>query len=475
MGFDRHTCLAFLAIMVMGIVPSCGLIYDGEDIIPVEDRHGNIQIGLRISLDEVAAPATKATPEGDYDDGRSTEFENYLDIANARIMFFDSADKFMATFVPTVLRPVEEQNRSKVYELMGTLENPLPSDFKVVIIANWQSYPQDSGLVPGKMSIDDLCASEYSRYAYSAPFTLSTETPIPLFGLKEFSGMTFIEGQMTYLDTIHLLRAMAKVEVSMNADDSVDWNIESVKLRRYNSSAFCAPYGVYTEADYVKGNYDGDYADDIHIVEGVVVDQEIDFVNQDDGRFIIYVPEYRNVAPDGQKASDAADIVVTFDKRVDAEYTIDFKYYRNAPAGARLNQPFDIRRNYYYKFEITKHEEFMDPEISVDIIPYGNVLLIPDYGLTVDDEGNKVDKDKNIVVTGRDGLILIKIATDGSITDRDGKAILLDAAGHYERTDAGTGALLWSIDMVILDQYSRRYSIRDEKGDLIASVYFKKN
>ena len=62
--------------------------------------------------------------------------------------------------------------------------------------------------------------------------------------------MTFTPGMLTHLGTVHLLRAMAKVEVSCKTSG---WTLEKVELLRYNATGYCAPSGVYSQDDYVKG------------------------------------------------------------------------------------------------------------------------------------------------------------------------------------------------------------------------------
>ena len=69
---------------------------------------------------------------------------------------------------------------------------------------------------------------------------------------------------------------------------------------------------------------------------------------------------------------------VRFKETPGKEYTVEFKYYNDPPAGSAVGAPFDIRRNYYYKFSISKTSE---PDLVVEVFPYEQVELDPGFGL----------------------------------------------------------------------------------------------
>lgn len=382
MNIDRYIrcAIATAVLMAAAMLPSCGRDDSRNLAVPAQS---GVSVGFRISLGELGDRTTRA---GGYDDGRSTEFENYIDFLGSDycVMFFDTDNRYLATFRPTDLIPIEDMFNSKYYEAIGKIDwtssESFPSDFKVVIMANWRhSYP--SAPVKGQTTIGDICTSVESRYDYVAPFVLSTDNTIPMYGVKRYEGVSFTPDMLTYLGTICMLRAMAKVEVDF-PDNGKDWTIESVDLHRYNRVGFCAPDKVYDESEYVKGNYDGDYVDEIHIVGDAASDGRLPFRRIADGRYIIYVPEYRNTADGKSRADDAAEIVVKFEERQDKEYTIDFKYYENPPEDCAVGDPFDIRRNYYYRFSISKSIEYdEDLKISIDVDPYDIYDLGPVFGV----------------------------------------------------------------------------------------------
>lgn len=378
MNYDRYIrcAIATVALAATAMLSSCSRDDSQNGAVPAKS---NVSVGFRISLGEPASPSTRSV---EYDDGKSTDYENYIDFRNYCVMFFDKSNRYLAAFKPTDIIPLEDNPlRSRLYEVIGKIDwssdEPFPSDFKVVILANWHSYPSNPTV--GQTTIDDICNCSESRYDYTAPFVLSADNAIPMYGVKLFEGVSFRADMLTYLGTIYMLRSMAKIEVKC---PTKGWTIESVELHRYNRTGFCAPDKVYDESDYVEGEYYSDDSLDIHIVDGVADDGELSFEKLDDGRFVIYVPEYRNTTDGRSKAADASEIRVKFEERQDKDYVIDFKYYENPPANFAIGDWFDIRRNYYYKFSISKADEYDDNlKISIDVDPYDEYTLDPIFGV----------------------------------------------------------------------------------------------
>lgn len=369
-GNIRHRLL--LALILVATAASCSRTADD----PAPARPEGVEVGFRITLDEPTGTRAASQAPAGYDDGRAVEFENYIDLENKnyRIYFFDMQERYITAFVPQQLFPVDGPPfHAKTYEVIGMIERPLPASFNVVVLANWDAYPEP--LVYGQTAIADIRTAESSRYAYTAPFRLSESRLIPMYGVKTCEQRTFIPNMRTDLGTIHLLRAMAKVEVVCA---TAEWTLESVTLDRYNGTGYCAPKDTYRSPE---GDPEMFYTDEVHLV-GDANDAEAKSLQLEEqqpgsGRYVAYVPEYRNVAA-GAGAEDAARLRVRFKERRDKEYTIDFKYYNDPPSGSKTGDPFDIRRNSYYKFTITKAAE---QTIEVDVAWYESRPLDPEFGL----------------------------------------------------------------------------------------------
>ncbi len=373
-SITRSMMQAALMLSVL-LFTACSSQGDEPDS-PQPEMADNVQVGLRISLGGTDA-MTKATPAGDYDSGTATAYENYIDIAgnDYRVLFFDTSNRYLATFVPTKF--VAESNdatTSKTYEVMGKVTGSMPTSFKVVVLANWSSYP--TNLVVGVTTIADVCTGAASRYAYAPGFVPSATQHIPMYGVKQCYNVVFRDKLISDLGSIHLLRAMAKVEVECH---TTGWTLSSVMLNNYNEAGYSAPSDVFSEDDYVRNSYESDYNSNLHVPDGTTKAEQIAFTKVADGKYVIYVPEYRNVDSDGNVLGDASSISVQFAES-ETTYPVHFKYYSSAPSTSAIGRWFDIRRNYDYRFVINKSNEDVDLDISLDLYPYTIYNLEPGFG-----------------------------------------------------------------------------------------------
>ncbi len=355
-------------LAVAAALPSCRTEEPAQPA--AEEVRREVQVGFRLALGETQLQESR----GGYDDGSGTDYENYIDFPHHDycVMFFDTRNRYLAAFRPTDLIPLDEDPlRSRRYDVIGRVDAPLPASFKIVVMANWHDYPRP---VVGRTTIQEICTGGNGRYDYAVPFRLSADRTIPMYGVRLCEGVAFESDKRTYLGTIRLLRAMAKVEVKCV---SKEWTIRSVSMHRYNTAGYCAPDKVYDESDYVGE----EYVKEVHVAEDAAAGGLLEFERLDDGRFLLYVPEYRNTDGSGGRAGDAAEIRVKFDQRQDREYVVDFKYYDNPPEGSAVGDSFDLRRNYYYRFFVDKRPESDEMSASVDVVPYDRYDLGPVFGI----------------------------------------------------------------------------------------------
>ncbi|MDE6126528.1 MAG: FimB/Mfa2 family fimbrial subunit [Muribaculaceae bacterium] len=335
-----------------------------------------LHTGFSVTISDTGGNAAAASrAPGHLGDGYDTGagYENYIDITggNFRFYFFDSSNRLVAPMNVEAVLPTGETATSKTYYVSGETETDIRSTkVKVVALANWPEYPADSDLAPGTTTIADLCSA---RYAFDpARMVPSAENLIPLYGVSPLVTLDFDDANRAEIGTIHLLRAFAKVEVLRNPASSVE--IEAASIVRYNNAGYCAPAGVNSQEDYVHGSYDKDYVASPHIPAGAETNASIPMARTADGSFIAYIPEYRNTEAGGspRPRSGRALIAVRF-KGVTAESdTVEFRDYSGAGGH------FDILRNYWYRFTLAKNLEPM-----VQMVPYNEVSLEPDFGLVI--------------------------------------------------------------------------------------------
>lgn len=332
------------ACLIAGVVASsCSKesLASPDPLLPAE---GVPTLGISLGVEG----ATRATNPGEFEPGSG--YENYLDITgnDYRIYFFDT-DKnyYLATFDP-YLKPAinpEPEEGTYYYTFMGQVPSNVGTRFKLVVAANWGTYPEEKeeaddaegsfSLVKGVTTIEDLTTHADSQFdALATPAEgedwLGPERLIPFYGVRSYDLTDEKYGVNQYIDSegnlkkdvyvdltgdaLPLLRAMARVEVVL---DNAYASFSSVKMSRRNAKGFCAPYSdadgwQFDYTDYYHDyTWDTDFARVPHLVGGKndanAVELEFKKVSSrkenDDKtvtpeKWVAYVPEYINVGTD---------------------------------------------------------------------------------------------------------------------------------------------------------------------------------
>lgn len=386
-----RSAAALLMVAILAVIASACASRDdlgGGDTPVPPAQEVEYQAGFFLTVSNQADPsaqtASSRTPDdGHYDPGEG--WENHIDLTNRnlRVIILDADNRFVRELRDFDIVPYAETPGSKTYHLHCRIaaDQKWEPNFKFMVLANWPSYPV-AGTDPSASDSPLSFTSGYdfalpsnplwtSVYPYN-PEPLSATNLIPLYGVKTCTE-ELVEGHYVSLGTLHLLRALAKVEVVIK-DNDLGWEFETLQLTRHNTTGLCAPTGVLREEDYVKGSYAEDYLSQPFLPEGVTAsDTPVDFLPTDDpDRWCLYVPEYVNAAA----GATPARIRVKFRNSYFGEQFIDFRFYD------RDGRPyFDLLRNNLYRFTITKRSESHDFELEVHVKPYGQVELRPGFGL----------------------------------------------------------------------------------------------
>ncbi len=332
----------FLLVIIGPVLTSC--VYDDGDFSNTSSQETQVGMNLRIPM--------KATNAVGHEVGSAEE--NYVDIQNGnfRIYFFGTDNKFIAKFTPKTIKCTEGSNY-KEYDVEGNVPTELirETSFKMVVLANWNNY-DDTQLIPGTTTIDDLCTADYAQFTYNNSFKLGQSNAwIPFFGVHEYTDVTFIPNGFTQLDSpVWLLRAMAKVELIM---DNTEAECEYVEIQSYNPTGYCAP--KVTDNFPQNGPEWGGIDIPIHLPGGENNDGAItqsrlfDKIEAQDetekDRWVVYIPEYQNKGT-GDKCS-CIKVKLANHKE---PYTIHFANYYNGITDNSDENRFDIQRNHLYRF-----------------------------------------------------------------------------------------------------------------------------
>lgn len=350
---------------------SCSVMEDApereDSKVPAE---GVLSAGFTITLSSNADAARSRVPGylGDgYDAGEG--FENFVNLEDGdyRVMIYSHGDVSicLGEMTGVQINTTSETEFSKTYSIRGIL-NPEISDkiragekLKIAFLANWHGHYENA--VEGK-SLADLSATQIKFNEEMT--TLSEVNDIPLFGITNPIDFRFDENNFANIGKIHLLRAYAKVEVVAAEEGGV---IDRVSLVRHFDRTATAPV-VSTQDDYVHGDYNYDYTATPNVpADAGLRATSLPFVQVDDNRWVIYIPEYDNSRTPGERP----EIKVHFAGYPDDD-TLYFRDYRYTTGSY-----FNIMRNNWYRFTVKKSVYFY---VMVNVMPYISVDLNPGFG-----------------------------------------------------------------------------------------------
>lgn len=395
---DIRSIIATLAVIAGAALSSCSDSASGPDVPDTPETTAQYILGLYVQTGDNAG---SRAPSGDYDPGMG--YENYIDVAGkdfkVAIFTADAANTaddgtLICEATDVKVTPQESGIGSKrwllEFQIPATAHDAIDGhSIKVVMLANWRGkYPE---LTAGSTKLSELFSNS-SAMDYSAGLpgaVLTADDKIAMFGVCQYDNVQLVANWSTILDErLHLLRALAKIEVWDSPESSA--KISSVSLTRYMDKAMPLPAGVTHQNDYVKNDYDKDYGPGPSLPANAVSSGPVSLTQAEDGHYIIYVPEYQNFNNAGVFAEDVRSrLELTYGDGT--KHYVEFAYYKN-PTDPTLDGPqsiidtskgkngyFNILRNYWYQFEITK-----DREVKVQVVPYAEVDLRPGFGLEVD-------------------------------------------------------------------------------------------
>lgn len=455
---------------------------------------------------------SRSSVEDGFEDG--VGFENFIDIYddNYRIYFFGREenkfiDEFKSFLHPSLSQENVNSNDGLVFN--GYLFPEIGTKFKIVVLANWSSYPvvpdadasvdpNSFALVKGSTTIEQLTTHVASQFnALTTPANgsnwLGNGRLMPFYGVRSFdlsqshpdlldNEGKVLPGKIVDLGDypIPLLRAMAKVEVFL---DHPYASFESVEMSRVNNKGYFAPYKeresdnwTFDYSDYYSesGGWSGNYKRGVHLVSNSGVSalsftKVADRIVNEDGsetpeKWIAYMPEYSN------KGENPASIIVKLKQSSvigssgnEDRLRSEFYFTSNGEAPPVGTYASDIERNNIYRFKIG-----IDGA-TVDIQPYTEHNVRFEFGLVRDDRGDlmvlkipKRDENGNVVLDEKRDTVMtypqyfLDFIKDGhGEIDENGNVILeskvrLEDGDYYAivvgEDEAMSNAVVWVKD-----------------------------
>ncbi len=359
-----------LHIWMMGVLgmlaASCS--QDADDPTQTESRAEKLQVYFTLDLGENGMDSR--TTWEDYDNNNTSPAQKGTDAENIvndiQVLLFSNTDNaFLGEVSITAFYPTEGD--SHLYKFFGELPT-LPTgtsvmdadkylNCKLMVLANCSVDPSQ---INGTTTINSLL--EAATFNFNG-----SPSEIPMWGVLKVvpgldangnkTGVKMQEGGFPNpLPDIYLLRAMAKVEVIMQAEDH---EITYIALNRYNQTGNNVPSNYATVSDTRLLVRNDAFRATSSVNTGLVPFIGNESTTADGGYkcYTIYVPEYDNTG-DGVTAS-------CIDIQVDGNTGKTYKVYYGANG---KSTDYNIVRNHIYRFNITgvKTGELLDLKLIVN-------------------------------------------------------------------------------------------------------------
>lgn len=358
-----------LHIWMMGVLgmlaASCSQVI--ED--PVGDSEcnqgtGKVQIMFTIAMDKESLQS-RTTWGNTYTSDNGSGIDNIIE--SLQVLLFKNDDN--GTFISEVEKKILRQLSEGVYEFVGELSinsdaidanNKL--DCKVMVLANGEVNPNN---------VENLASSTATGALITEAFTFNANpNRIPMWGIASYvyisdtddTRLNMVEGIRNNIGTIHMLRAMAKVEVIMANND---YEIDDIALKNYNNSGWTLPNNWKTTGNTQALNRTDCFRPSRNYQEGPIsfIDNVKDVTIEGNTYkcYTIYTTEYQNIATNSQTSVTPSYINVTINGTI---YPIYFKNYTNGVT-SETAEAYNIIRNHIYRYTIMDVNDGLKLTLSV--------------------------------------------------------------------------------------------------------------
>lgn len=317
---DKFIQRVAFVIMLCMVMVACS---DSDD-----DAVGTDDVSVAFTLTVADAASTRAENDGwdDYSPAQDGILnENLVNTDDIIIAIYDDkgnkVDNVEDLRVTTVSDP--SITGATVYAITGVWRNAKPNVDKakrVMVIANSNVSAWGD---PSLLTYD---------------LNPGTRKYIPMWGVVKIPA-TLTLGKQNKLHNIRMLRAMAKVSVSLRTDmTTYGYAIGSMTVNNYNTRGYCVPK-TFNEVDNTE---DIRFNNSLNVLNSHA--DKIDLSTTAP----LYLPEYDN------SGTNPTTITVNLNRNgtLEGTYTLEFRNYDTD--GKPTGSTYPIQRNHYYQYWIYK-------------------------------------------------------------------------------------------------------------------------
>ena len=317
-----------------------------------------------------------------------------LDSRKAQVMFSVAMDSQMARsratwgddYTPSLKGDVYD-NHIELNQLVVKIEAG-GNIYEVKDIVKWKDGEANKykfvGVVENVTAakeLEDIKISVFANMGTDGSMTTFEQDAenIPMWGMTSMDKLTLAPGTRQDLETIHLLRAMAKMEVSLNAKMAGEYALTGVTLNKYNKVGNCLP--TIKEGTKYTTELDQEAVMNVNASNPQTELAFVEVTNEDGKKsHIVYLPEVVN----GTSEADYLNIEVELTAK-DPEGNLtesvetgnfDVMDYSDVDNPTAI----DIVRNHWYKYTVSG---FAAGEVQVNY----QTLDWQDVGIEIGGEG----------------------------------------------------------------------------------------
>lgn len=293
--------IAFAALLSLLSFVSCSR---NDEVAVAEGEEGKVYVTLTLSINGEEA-GSRATWEDNDNPEDGNEWENTID--DLQILIYDANNNYVGK-VEDLIQLLDGRYSGKLSDAEWTGN----TNYKIMAFANCPSIDNPSNI-------------------NTLDYTRANVSYIPMWGVTT-AQFNLTPGVSEDIGSIDLLRAMAKVEVIMNAEG---YTIDNIAVDKSNPNGYCLPNGYNSVSETDQLDMEGETPASFKPYTSETPESKAE-----DGQHYIYLPEYDN-------STKPAKIQVTVNNET---YELEFKDYEN---GAPTGDPYDIVRNHIYRYTIT--------------------------------------------------------------------------------------------------------------------------
>lgn len=322
-----------LTVLTCALATSC--IYDkyaAEDAAEAD----MMKVSFVLNTGEVSTRGSWDTNEKQYENTNATAAENQIDPDKLQLFLYNTNGSLLGKVTNLIHR--QDETKTNIYYFSGDVsfaksqieQNDGKLSCKIVVLANSDTYTPAANATLSDMTT----ALTFARKDVS--------DGLPMWGVKTIENVTFNSGLATDIGTIDLLRAEAKITVTVN--ETYKDKVTGISLSKSNKSGYVCPANAATTANTNDLDMDNCINPYTATTDGT---EEITLTSTDGGKTYsaLYIPEIDN---------SGNDVVLKVTTTTLGEKTIYFKHYDDNGDVISTETPMNIVRNHSYSYYIEK-------------------------------------------------------------------------------------------------------------------------